>query len=101
MSGVRRLIYMDEVYWQALRAMARDKGYGSRNDLVVTILKGVVDREPAYLEWGMQTVEVKDMVKQMEAPWEPELRELGEEEMKAIFGEDITPSAEGVSRGTE
>ena len=86
---MRRLVIMDEEYWEALRRMAPDYGYTTRNALIVAILKQVVDREPEYLVAGAEEAKVRYVAREMEKPWKPPLNPPSEDTLKEIFGDEL------------
>lgn len=89
MERMRRLVIMDEEYWEALRRMAPDYGYTTRNALIVSILKQVVDGLPQYLEAGAEDAKVRYVARELDKPWDPDLNPPEEDVMKEIFGEDM------------
>lgn len=86
---MRRIVIMDGAYWEALRKMAEDKGYKTRNALIVAVLKQVVDREPEYLEAGVLEAKVRYVAKEMSKPWNPKLAPPPADVMEEIFGDDL------------
>lgn len=80
---------MDEEYWEALRRMAPDYGYTTRNALIFAILKQVVDGLPQYLEVGAEDAKVRYVARELDKPWEPPLNPPPKDVMKEIFGNDF------------
>ncbi len=80
---------MDKEYWEALRRMAYKKGYKTRNSLIVTALKMIVDREPEYLMAGLEDAKIRYVAREMEKPWKPPLNPPSEDTLKEIFGDEL------------
>lgn len=85
---MRFLIKTEEVEAEALKILAKKMGYGSRQALVEEILRKTLAQFPDVLEEAAFPTAVKVETKELEAPWKPELRELTQDEVKDIFGED-------------
>lgn len=69
--------------------MAYKKGYKTRNALIVTALKMIVDREPEYLMAGLEDAKIRHVAREMEKPWKPPLNPPSEDTLKEIFGDEL------------
>lgn len=94
---MRRLVIMDEMYWEALTLMAQDYGFKSRNEMITHVLMEVVDREPEYKVRGQEEAKVRDVARTMAEPWKPDLRELSRDEIMDVLelSEEELKSLEG------
>ena len=82
------LIELDDLYAEAYKKMAKERGFGSRQALVRYILEESMNQYPQVLERVSIDAMVKAQMREEKETWNPSLNPPAEDVMKEIFGED-------------
>jgi len=83
------LIELDDLYAEAYKKMAKERGFGSRQALVRYILEESMNQYPQVLERVSIDAMVKAQMREEKETWNPSLNPPAEDVMKEIFGNDF------------
>lgn len=83
------LVELDDLYAEAYKKMAKERGFGTRQALVRYILEESMNQYPHVLERVLIDAMVKAQMREESKPWNPKLAPPPADVMEEIFGDDL------------